>query len=68
MTYKPDFVIRHDGYYAIIETKGLPTEAYNMRMKLFKAFLTKNNIECDIYVPQTQKECLETINQILKKI
>ena len=68
MTYKPDFVIRQDGYYAIIETKGLPTESYNMRMKLFKAFLTRNNIECDIYVPQTQKECVETINQILKKI
>lgn len=68
MSYKPDFVIRHNGYYAIVETKGLPTEAYNMRMKLFKASLIRDNIQCDIFVPQTQKECIETINQILKKI
>jgi hypothetical protein len=68
ITYKPDFVIRHNDYYAIVETKGLPTESYNMRMKLFKASLNRQNIKCDIYVPQTNAECLETINLILKKI
>lgn len=68
ITYKPDFVIRHNDYYAIVETKGLPTESYNMRMKLFKAYLNRQNIKCDIYVPQTNAECLETINLILKKI
>jgi predicted nuclease of restriction endonuclease-like RecB superfamily len=68
ITYKPDFVIRHNDYYAIVETKGLPTESYNMRMKMFKALLNRQNIQCDIYVPQTNAECLETINLILKKI
>ena len=68
ITYKPDFVIRHNDYYAIVETKGLPTESYNMRMKMFKALLNRQNIECDIFVPQTNAECLETINLILKKI
>ena len=68
MSYKPDFVVRHNGYYCIIETKGLPTEPFNMRMKLFKASLSNQNIECDIFVPSTQKECLETINLILGKI
>jgi hypothetical protein len=68
ITYKPDFVIRHNDYYAIVETKGLPTESYNMRMKMFKALLNRQNIQCDIYVPQTNTECLETINLILKKI
>lgn len=68
ITYKPDFVIRHNDYYAIVETKGLPTESYNMRMKMFKALLNRQNIECDIFVPQTNAECLETINLILKRI
>ena len=68
ITYKPDFVIRHNDYYAIVETKGLPTESYNMRMKMFKALLNRQNIQCDIYVPQTNAECLETINLILKRI
>lgn len=68
ITYKPDFVIRHNDYYAIVETKGLPTESYNMRMKMFKALLNRQNIQCDIFVPQTNAECLETINLILKKI
>ena len=68
ITYKPDFVIRHNDYYAIVETKGLPTESYNMRMKMFKALLNRQNIQCDIFVPQTNAECLETINLILKRI
>lgn len=68
ISYKPDFIIRHNDYYAIIETKGLPTEAYNMRMKLFKAMINDSKIDCDVFVPQTQKECLETVNLILKKI
>jgi hypothetical protein len=68
ITYKPDFIIEHNGYYAIIETKGLPTEAYNLRMKLFKRYLKELNVEVDIFIPQTKSECLETINIILKKI
>jgi hypothetical protein len=68
MSYKPDFVINHKGYCAIIETKGLPTEPFNMRMKLFKSVLSKSNIKCDIFVPQTQTECLKTMEIILDKI
>jgi hypothetical protein len=68
MSYKPDFVINHNGYYAIVETKGLPTEPFNMRMKLFKGTLNQSNTECDIFVPQTQTECLKTIEIILDKI
>jgi hypothetical protein len=68
MSYKPDFIINQDGYYAIIETKGLPTEAFNMRMKLFKRGIELQNIQCDIFVPATQKECLKTMELILDKI
>jgi hypothetical protein len=68
MTYKPDFVINHNGYYSIVETKGLPTEPFNMRMKLFKKHLADLNIKCDIFIPQTQTECLKTIELILNKL
>jgi hypothetical protein len=68
MSYKPDFVINHKGYYAIVETKGLPTEPFNMRMKLFKSTLNQSNTKCDIFVPQTQTECLKTMQIILDKI
>jgi hypothetical protein len=68
MSYKPDFVINHDDYMAVIETKGLPTEPFNMRMKLFKRLIHKMNIKCDVFVPQNQKECLTTIQIILNNI
>jgi hypothetical protein len=68
MSYKPDFVINHNEYYAIVETKGLPTEPFNMRMKLFKSTLNQSNTKCDIFVPQTQTECLKTMQIILDKI
>jgi hypothetical protein len=68
MSYKPDFVIKQKTYYAIIETKGLPTEPFNMRMKLFKRLVEDRNIQCDIFVPQTQSECVKTMEIILNKI
>lgn len=68
ITYKPDFIVEHGDYYAVIETKGLPTESYNLRMKMFKRYLNDLNITVDIFVPQTKAECLQTINQILNKI
>lgn len=68
ITYKPDFVIKTDNYFAIIETKGYATEAYNMRMKMFKNYLNKNNITCDIFVPQVKSECIETIEIIKNKL
>lgn len=68
ISYKPDFIIEHNGYYAVIETKGLPTESYNLRMKLFKKHLSDLNVLCDVFVPQTKSECIETINIILNKI
>lgn len=68
ITYKPDFIIKTDSYFAIIETKGYATEAYNMRMKLFKSYLNRNNINCDIFVPQIKAECLETVEIIKNKL
>jgi len=66
--YTPDFNINHNEYICIIETKGLRTESFNMRLKLFKAHLTRDKVEMDIYIPHTQKECDKVIELIKIKI
>ena len=55
--YTPDFV----GKDFIIECKGRPNESFPLRWKLFKLWLTKNNIGKILYKPQNQKEVDRTI-------
>jgi hypothetical protein len=58
--YTPDFV----GNNWIIETKGRPNESFPLRWKLFKKYLTENNIKFDLYLPKNQKQvdqCIELI-------
>lgn len=63
ISYKPDFV--GDGF--IIETKGLRTESFNLRFKLFKKYLQDvSNNPVTLYMPQTATECKEVIKLILK--
>jgi hypothetical protein len=63
ITYKPDFV--GDGW--IIETKGICSEAFVLRWKLFKRYLTLNNKNTVLYLPRNQSEVLEVINNIKSK-
>ena len=60
--YTPDFV----GKDFIIECKGRANESFPIRWKLFKAWLTKNNIGKTLYKPQNQKEVDRTIELILE--
>ena len=55
--YTPDFV----GKDYIIECKGRANESFPIRWKLFKLWLTKNNIGKILYKPQNQKEVDRTI-------
>ena len=55
--YTPDFI----GKDYIIECKGRPNESCPLRWKLFKLWLTKNNIGKILYKPQNQKEVDRTI-------
>mgnify|MGYP001194977861 FL=1 len=55
--YTPDFI----GKDYIIECKGRPNESFPLRWKLFKLWLTKNNIGKILYKPQNQKEVDLTI-------
>ena len=55
--YTPDFV----GKDYIIECKGRANESFPLRWKLFKLWLTKNNIGKTLYKPQNQKEVDQTM-------
>ena len=56
----PDFV----GKDYIIECKGRANESFPIRWKLFKLWLTKNNIGKTLYKPQNQKEVDRTVDLI----
>ena len=58
--YTPDFI----GKDYIIECKGRPNESFPLRWKLFKLWLTKNNIGKTLYKPQNQKEVDKTMSLI----
>ena len=55
--YTPDFV----GKDYVIECKGRANESFPIRWKLFKLWLTKNNIGKTLYKPQNQKEVDQTM-------
>ena len=60
--YTPDFT----GRDYIIECKGFANESFPMRWKLFKKWVTENNIGKTLYKPQNQKEVDRTIQLILE--
>ena len=63
ISYTPDFT----GREFIIECKGRPNEAFPIRWKLFKRYVSENLPKVTIYKPQNQRECDETVNLILGK-
>jgi len=66
MTYTPDFVGAYpSGQLFIIETKGNPNDAFPLRWKLFKYYLTTKNINADVFMPRNQKHIDEVV-QIIK--
>jgi hypothetical protein len=69
MTYTPDFVITHTDTKEvfIIETKGNPNDAFPIRWKLFKKFLSDNKIQASVYMPRNQKHIDQVINIIKTK-
>ena len=66
ITYTPDFV----GKDFIIEVKGYirpgSYDAFPLRWKLFKSWLTKNKIKKTLYMPRNKKEIDKTIDLILR--
>ena len=64
-TYLPDFTNLDQGW--VIECKGLRTEAFNLRWKMFKKSLAKEKKNYDLYMPGTQKQVVEAVEMIIRK-
>tara|TARA_R100000655_G_scaffold94544_1_gene136029 strand:+ start:736 stop:1335 length:600 start_codon:yes stop_codon:yes gene_type:complete len=65
-TYLPDFTNLKDGW--IIEVKGLKSDVFNLKWKLFKHYLVKNNLNYELYMPGSKKQILQCIDMIKEKI
>jgi hypothetical protein len=64
--YTPDFVA-DDGSW-IIETKGFPSPAFQIKAKLFRKILTEEHPGTSYYLPRNKKELKITIEEILNRI
>jgi hypothetical protein len=65
ITYKPDFVNEELGF--LIEVKGIKTDAFVLRWKLFKRYLSINGPQLELFLPRNQKECLEVVELLKSK-
>ena len=63
LKYTPDFI----GVDFIIETKGRANDSFPMRWKLFKKWMKDNGDTRTLYKPQSNPECLKTVELILQK-
>jgi len=66
ITYLPDFTNLKDGW--IIEVKGLKSDVFNLKWKLFKHYLVKNNLNYELYMPGSKKQILQCIGMIKEKL
>lgn len=63
MTYLPDFV----GKNFIIECKGLVTDSFPLRWKIFKYYLKQENKDYKLFLVRNQKQVNEMVNELSKK-
>lgn len=63
MTYLPDFV----GKNFIIECKGLVTDSFPLRWKIFKYYLKQENKDYKLFLIRNQKQVDEMVNELSKK-
>lgn len=68
ITYKPDFIVENGEQRIIIECKGLATDVFSMRFKLFKKWISDNNKNYILFTPRNQSQCDFVIEKIIKII
>jgi hypothetical protein len=63
---EPDFVIKNDSKQeiAIVDTKGIITKEWKIKIKILKHNYKKEGRTIPIYLPTTQAECQKTIIQL----
>ncbi len=64
ISYTPDFIVRHNGYLAILELKGFENNVYPLKKKIFRKWL-ETNIPKSIYFEiYTKRQLLQAIDII----
>lgn len=66
ITYKPDFIIENGDQRIIIECKGLATDVFQMRFKLFKKWIADNNLDYILFIPRNQGQCDFVLSEVIK--
>lgn len=64
ITYSPDFRIDYNGKCYFIEAKGMKTDSYSIKVKLFRKWLETNYPDTMVFEVYTQKNVKDTINII----
>ena len=66
--YTPDFTLDIGDLKIVVEVKGIVTDVYAMRMKLFKRYIAENNLNYVIYVPRNQAQNKFVFDEVMKLI
>lgn len=66
-TYTPDFQFKYKGYIIIIESKGLETDSFMIKKKLFRQYL-ENNVPNSIYFEVFSKMHVQQAIEIIKNL
>lgn len=64
ITYSPDFKVSYNGKIYFIEAKGMKTDSYNIKVKLFRKWLENNSIDSKAFEVYTCKNVKDTIKII----
>lgn len=64
ITYLPDFIGQYKDKKFVIECKGMITESFPLRWKLFKNYLKRHRSKYKCYLVRNHKQVDEMINDI----
>lgn len=64
ITYSPDFKVEYNNRTYFIEAKGMKTDSYNIKVKLFRKWLETNYPNAIAFEVYTQKNVKDTIKVI----
>lgn len=65
ITYLPDFIGTYKGKTFVVECKGMITESFPLRWKLFKKYLKSHRHKYKCYMVRNHKQVDDMINEIL---
>ena len=64
ITYSPDFIVEYNGKTYFIEAKGMKTDSYTIKVKLFRKWLETNypdSVAFEVYSTKNVKDTIKII-------